>query len=184
MTTNPDPDGFLFGPPGGPGRYPYVGDPQGLDWVPNNLCLAAGEFFGSPITMGTREMRDWGLRTYSLWLDKGKPRLTNGKPLPWWMVADEDDIITRRALAELRESRAAQDDPSAPKRPAVTPTPAPKAPAAASEASEAQASRFSRLLNLPKHNPLRRSQTAVGSRERAARARERKADLARQEQDS
>jgi hypothetical protein len=167
------------------GRYSWNGDPDGLDWVPSGECVAAAEFWGSSITFGTRAERDWCLDTYRRWIEGGRRRTKDGKPAHWVLVADPDDIMTRRHLAELREAReAAVADPSGPKRPSVAPTPAPKAEPEPDSKAEAQASGWSRALGIVRHNPLRRSQTAVGSRERSARRRARLADEKRQEQGS
>jgi hypothetical protein len=161
-------------------RYPWNGPAEGHDWIPDSMCVAASELYGKIVDGMPRDERDMLLRVYVKWRDLGRPLIQpSGKPPAIWMLGQEDDPVARRMLAELAEARtAAQGDLSGPKRPPVTPTPAPKAPAEPDGKAEAAASRWGRQFGI-RHNPLRRSQTAVGVAERAARRRERQADLDR-----
>lgn len=176
MTTNPDAleDAYV---------YEWEGDPQGHNWLPNSLTLAAeSDYWTAGLSMCSRQERDWALRVYSAWVNGGRRRYKDGTPERWWRIADEEDPMTRRALSEMREARtAAVDDRGDLKRPPMAPTGVPAEPAAPDSPAEAGASRWSRALGMGRHRATRRSQTAEGVRDRRARAKARAADLARKD---
>ena len=90
--------------PGDDFLFEHGEDPESTSWVPDGLCVAAGEYWGSTVMFGTVRQRDAMLTEYLDWAEAGRPRHPDGRPAwpppeePIEKVAERNRSLAARAI--------------------------------------------------------------------------------------